>query len=44
MFWSDRGATNKIEVATLAGEKRETFLAKGLANPRGLTLDFDNDM
>lgn len=42
MFWTDWGATPKIETSTLNGTERVTLVTSNLQWPNGITLDRQN--
>ncbi|XP_038047205.1 low-density lipoprotein receptor-related protein 2-like isoform X2 [Patiria miniata] len=42
LYWTDTGATPKIEMAWMNGGGRTVLVADGISNPTGLTIDFAN--
>ncbi|XP_059387967.1 low-density lipoprotein receptor-related protein 2 [Carassius carassius] len=44
LFWTDAGQTPKIESALLDGTNRTVLASESLSSPRGLTVDYTNDL
>ncbi|XP_060590191.1 low-density lipoprotein receptor-related protein 4-like [Ruditapes philippinarum] len=44
LFWTDSGTVSKIEVSDLLGENRLTIIDTDIQHPRGITIDFNDDM
>lgn len=43
MYWCNRGANHKIEVANMDGDNRRILVRRGLYYPNGLTIDEKNN-
>uniref|UniRef100_A0A673KWD7 Low-density lipoprotein receptor-related protein 2-like n=1 Tax=Sinocyclocheilus rhinocerous TaxID=307959 RepID=A0A673KWD7_9TELE len=44
LFWTDAGQSPKIESALLDGTNRTVLASESLSSPRGLTVDYTNDI
>ncbi|KAL4220501.1 Low-density lipoprotein receptor-related protein 2 [Mactra antiquata] len=44
IFWTDSGVRSKIECSDLLGENRITIIDTDILHPRGLTIDYTEDM
>jgi low density lipoprotein receptor-related protein 5/6 len=40
LFWTDQGATPKIERSNLDGTDRYTLIDKNIVKPTGITVDY----
>ncbi|XP_052784175.1 low-density lipoprotein receptor-related protein 4-like [Mya arenaria] len=44
LFWTDSGAYSKIEISDLFGQNRRVIVDTDIEHPRGITIDFADDM